>query len=114
MVSTRLAQRIRISGTVVNVSGAPIANAQISLAAGAITVSSDAQGRFTLNNGTGIGERAVHGFSGAIRNGFLNLRLENSSKVTLAVFSPMGEKLSSQSRNLGTGEHAFPLYGRNG
>jgi hypothetical protein len=114
MLSTGLAQTIRISGTVTDFSGAPVANAQIALGTGGLTASSDAQGRFTLSNGTGIVEPTISGISGAIRGGFLNLRLENSSKVTLAVFSTMGEKLSSQSRTLGAGEHAFPLYGKNG
>jgi hypothetical protein len=114
MLSTALAQGIRISGTVTNFTGAPIANAQIALGTGGLTASSDAQGRFTLSNSNGIVESTIKGISGSIRNGFLNVRLENPSRVTLAVFSTTGEKLSSQSRTLGAGEHAFPLYGKNG
>src|SRR5690606_38544269 len=63
---------------------------------------------------TGIAGPFIHGRSGAIRNGILNLRLGNESKVTLSVFSTMGVKLSTESRTLGAGEHAFPLPGRNG
>jgi hypothetical protein len=114
MFSTGFAQSVRISGTVTDFSGAPIANAQIALGIGGVTASSDAQGRFTLTNGTGIVEPGISGPSGTIRNGFLNLRLENKSRVTLAVFSTLGEKLSSQTRTLETGDHAFPLYGKNG
>jgi hypothetical protein len=114
MLSTGLAQSIRISGTVTNFAGAPVANAQIALGAGGLTATSDAQGRFTLTNGTGIIEPGISGLSGTIRNGFLKLRLENKSRVTLSVFSTLGEKLSSQSRTLETGDHAFPLYGKNG
>lgn len=114
MFSTGLGQSIRVSGTVVDFSGAPIANARIALGTGGLTASSDAQGHFTLTNSTGIGEPVLSGISGSIRNGYLNLRLENPSRVTLAVFSTMGEKLSSQSLTMGSGEHAFPLYGKSG
>lgn len=109
-----MAQSIRISGTVTNFSGAPVANAQIALGAGGVTASSDAQGRFTLTTGTGIGGPVISGSSYDIRNGFLNFRLGNASKVTLSVFSTMGEKLSTQSRTLGSGEHALPLKEKNG
>lgn len=108
------AQSVRISGTVTDFKGSPIANAQIALGAGGVTASSDAQGRFTLSNGAGIGELRISEHSGHIRNGFLNLRLENKSRVTLAVFSTLGEKLSSQSRTLEAGEHALPLPDKNG
>lgn len=114
MFSTGLAQSVRISGTVTNFAGSPIANAQVALGIGGLTASSDAQGRFTLTDGTGIGDPTISGLSGTIRNGFLNLRLEKKSRVTLSVFSTLGEKLSTQSRTLGSGEHAFPLYGKNG
>lgn len=114
MISAGFAQGIRISGTVTNFSGSPVANAQIALGAGGQTATSDAQGRFTLGTGTGIGDRIISGPSPTIRNGFLNFRLGNASRVTLAVFSTMGEKLSSQSRTLGVGDHAFPVHGKNG
>jgi hypothetical protein len=115
MFTTGIAQSIRISGTVTDFPGSPIPNAQIALGTRGLTASSDAQGRFTLDNTvTGIGELAISGKSGSIRNGFLNLRLENRSRVTLAVYSPMGRTLSSRSATLETGEHAFSLYGKNG
>jgi hypothetical protein len=115
MVATVFSQNIRISGTVTDFSGSPVPNAQIVLGTRGLTASSDAQGRFTLNNsGAGIGESALSGLSGTIRNGFLNLRLESRSRVTLAVYSPMGEKISSRSSTLETGDHAFSLYGKNG
>jgi hypothetical protein len=114
LLSTALAQNISISGTVTNFSGSPIANAQVALAAEGLTASTDAQGRFTLTGSTGIGEPTISEPSGSIRNGFFNLRLENKSKVTWAVFSTLGEKLSTQSRTLAAGEHAFPLSGNHG
>jgi hypothetical protein len=116
MFTTSFAQSIRISGIVTDFSGSPVANAQVALGTGGLTASSDAQGRFTLTNGTGIleGKSTIGAFSGTVRNGFLNLRLENNSKVTLAVYSTLGEKLSSQSLTLETGEHALPLYGKRG
>ena len=114
MISTALAQNIRISGSVTTFTGTPVANAQIALGAGGLTATSDAQGRFTLQNGTGIGVPMLNGFSGSIRNGSLNLTLANPATVTLAVFSTMGEQVSSLSRTLGSGEHALPLNGKNG
>ena len=114
MISTGLAQSIRISGTVTNFAGAPVANAQIALGTGGLTASSDAQGRFTLTNGTGIGEPTISGLSGTIRNGFLNLRLENTVQGNSVRFLHNGGEASSQSQTLGTGEHAIPLYGKNG
>jgi len=114
MLSASFAQGVHISGTVTDFSGAPIANARISLGNGGITASSDAQGRFTLAEGTGIVGSVINGYSGGVRNGILNLRLDNPSLVTLSVYSTMGVKLSAQSRTLEAGEHAFPLAGRNG
>ena len=114
MISMGLAQSIRISGTVTNFSGAPIANAQIALGTGGLTATSDAQGKFTLGGASGIVAPTFGGNQGTIRDGFINLRLENESRVTLSVFSTMGEKLTSRNQTLGAGDHALPLYGRNG
>ncbi len=114
LVSQGYSQNIRISGTVTDFAGAPIANAQVALNAGGITAITDGQGQFTLSNGTSIREPIFRGFSGDIYNGALNIRLANKSNVTLSVFSTLGEKLSSQHSSLGAGEHALPLYGKNG
>lgn len=115
MVASVSAQTVRISGTVVDFAGSPVPNAQIALGTRGLTASSDAQGRFTLdNNGAGIGDPVISGLSATVRDGFLNLRLENRAKVTLAVFTPMGEQVSSKSAILETGDHAFSLYGKNG
>lgn len=114
MFATGYSQSIRISGTVTNFAGTPIANAQIALTTGGLTASSDAQGRFTLSSSTGLATPTLGGISPILRNGTLNLSLENESKVTLSVFSTLGERLAFESRTLGSGNHAFSIPGGNG
>lgn len=110
-------QNVRISGTITDFAGAPIANAQVALGQGGLTATSDAQGRFTLTNSSIHifgGKQGKSPLSGRFQSGFFNLNLDQAAKVNLDVFSPLGQRLTSQNLSLERGQHALPLPGKNG
>jgi hypothetical protein len=116
LCASAFAQSVLISGTVTDFSGAPVANAQVALGTGGLTAKSDAQGKFSLSsNVLGVqGQPVINPSAGQIRNGFLNLHLQYASQVDLAVFTAVGEKISSTKVSLAPGNHALPIPDQNG
>jgi len=103
---------IRLSGMVTDSSGAPIADAAISLENGSQTATSDQAGKFILGASTALrgGLFSREPFA-AIRGGSLYLTLSETADVSVTAYGMDGGALSARARRMDAGVSAFDLPG---
>ena len=100
-----------ISGIVTDTGTTPIAGAIVKLEKGGQTATTEADGSFTLNGGTGITARTnqYHGFSATIHHGLLHVDLLEPSVVEASCYSLQGREISTMQKSMAAGANAIAL-----
>jgi hypothetical protein len=104
------AQSINISGTVLSVSGAPIAGATCQFRTASNKAVTDAQGKYAFSGGVGLRPSQDYAIALQSRDRGLLLTLDRAERVALDLFSVEGRLVRNLAdRDMPAGSHALDL-----